>query len=182
MNVTIFGFPPSTYVRTVRMACAELGVACEVQPVEFGQASHRALHPFAKMPAANIDGTQLFETVAILHLLDAKVGPRLFGQTPGESAEHLQWCSAAVDYLYPAFVRHVDEDDADCSTELDVLERTLTGRSFIVGSSFGAADLLVAPMIAYAMGQRPALLKDHAALADWFDRVATRDSFTETQT
>ena len=45
-HVEIFGFAGSTYVRTARMVCEEKQVDYQLQPLEFGQESHRAPHPW----------------------------------------------------------------------------------------------------------------------------------------
>ena len=44
-EVTIIGFPQSTYVRTVRMACEEKGVSYELEGRDFGSEELKAIHP-----------------------------------------------------------------------------------------------------------------------------------------
>jgi len=50
--IKIFGFAASTYVRTARLVCLEKDVPYELLALEFGAASHRALHDPVFTPAA----------------------------------------------------------------------------------------------------------------------------------
>ena len=62
-DVIVYGFAPSTYVRTARLALEEKGVAHELSPVEFGSDAHLMLHPFARIPAFAHGDVRLYETM-----------------------------------------------------------------------------------------------------------------------
>ena len=64
-EIVLYGFPQSTYVRTARLACEEKSVAHVLEPVEFGGAAHRRLHPFATMPAMRHGEMVMYETSSI---------------------------------------------------------------------------------------------------------------------
>src|SRR5690349_16590013 len=69
----VYGTADSTYVWSVRLALAEKGVAHELVDVGFGahrEEPHLSRHPFAKIPAFEHDGFQLYETQAILRYID----------------------------------------------------------------------------------------------------------------
>jgi len=69
----VYGTAGSTYVWSVRLALAEKGVAHELVEVGFGahrEEPHLSRHPFAKIPAFEHDGFQLYETQAILRYID----------------------------------------------------------------------------------------------------------------
>src|SRR5712692_9807628 len=69
----VYGPAGSTYVWSTRLALAEKGVAHELIEVGFGahrEPPHLARHPFAKVPAFEHDGFQLYETQAILRYID----------------------------------------------------------------------------------------------------------------
>src|SRR5436853_6849604 len=69
----VYGPAGSTYVWSVRLALAEKGVAHELVEVGFGahrEEPHLSRHPFAKIPAFEHDGFQLYETQAILRYID----------------------------------------------------------------------------------------------------------------
>src|SRR5712691_1766310 len=69
----VYGPAGSTYVWSTRLALAEKGVAHELVEIPFGehrQEPHLARHPFAKVPAFEHDGFELYETQAILRYID----------------------------------------------------------------------------------------------------------------
>ena len=65
-NVTVYGFPVSTFVNIVRLVLAEKGVPftfCDLEQ-EMGSPRHLALHPFNRVPILDHDGFVLYETSA----------------------------------------------------------------------------------------------------------------------
>lgn len=75
-TVDLFGYAPSTYVRTARLVCEEKEIAYSLVPLEFRADSHRDVHPFLKMPALRHGDTVLFETLAIaIYLNEQFPGP-----------------------------------------------------------------------------------------------------------
>jgi len=184
----IFGFAGSTYARTVLFAAAEKGVACTLEPLEFRSDAHRALHPFAKMPAMRHRDIQLFETAAIAVYLDeAFDGPSLLPATALDRATIWQWISAANAYFYPAFVGATLAEGGHDAGALEERGRSLTlladalrGRSYLVGDALTLADLFVAPMLAFMFengGAADDPLAGRSALRDWLDRVTSRESY-----
>jgi glutathione S-transferase len=90
--VTLYGFPGSTYVRTARMVCEEKRIPYTLSPLEFRSESHRALHPFLRMPAMRAGDVLLFETLAIATYLDGTGEARpLQPAAPPDRARMLQW-------------------------------------------------------------------------------------------
>lgn len=77
-DVIVHGVAPSTYTRTVRLACEEKGVSHRLEPVEFGSDRLRSLHPFSKIPILEHGKVRVFETLAITRYVDeAFKGPAL---------------------------------------------------------------------------------------------------------
>ena len=193
-TITIHGFAPSTYVRTVRMACVEKGLGHELAPLEFRAASHRALHPFARMPALTSGEVHLWETLAILAWLDDHPdargdAPRLLPSEPLARATTLQWVSAANDYVYADLVHELGgEGEAKGLRErlregLEVFARGLGARPYFGGAEPSAADLVLCPMLAHAEAKQ---LDDPPwvgleALAAWSRRMQDRPSFDATR-
>src|SRR5580704_12653810 len=69
----VYGPAMSTYVWSARLALAEKGVVHELVEVGFDEhrrEPHLSRHPFAKVPAFEHDGFQLYETQAILRYID----------------------------------------------------------------------------------------------------------------
>jgi len=184
--VTIFGFAGSTFTRTARMVCLEKAIAHTLAPLEFGADSHRALHPFLKMPAMEHDGVRLYETLAIATYLDAVgPGPSLRPTRDLDLARMMQWISAAIDYLYPDLVSsQLDappaSGDARIAADLELLDRGLRDTAFLAGESLSIADLFVAPMIDFATRKTGIELAPRAGLARWWRVVSERPSFRET--
>ncbi len=200
---TIFGFPASTYVRSVLMALEEKGVAYDVKEVDLGSDAHAVRHPFRKMPVFEHDGVSIFETLAICRYID-----ETFEGTPLQPADSLgrarmtQWSSAILDYVYPAMVRDYalryvfalrkgEEPDMaaiaaalprvkDC---LGVLDDALSESAYLAGENMSIADLLLVPIIFYmanTMPERKELMAGRANLSRWFDTMAERPSFAAT--
>ncbi len=187
-TVEIFGFAPSTYTRTVLLIAEEKGVAAVLSPLDFRTDSHRAVHPFLKMPALRHGDVQLYETAAIAVYLDeAFPGPSLQPKAPAERGLMWQWITSAVDYFYGPLVadtlgrdaKDPPIDPAGRDHVLDVLETGLAGHAFVVGNAVTIADFVIAPMVRF---HRDAvvdenLLAKRPNLAAWSERMTARESF-----
>ena len=179
VSVVIYGFAPSTFTRVARMAAIEKGLDHALEGLEFRKPSHGRLHPFLKMPAARVNGTLVFETLAILKALEAEApSPALFPSSPADAVRDATWTSAACDYLSDTVVG--DDIDRDAARAvLAPFDAALDGTPWLSGQLPGAADLFAAPMIAYGTGVAGDLLDEHAHLAGWFGRICARASFRE---
>ena len=84
-----------------RMALGEKGVPYEHIPCAPHSEEINKRHPWGKIPAFEHDGTNVFESQAILRYIDETFeGPKLIPSTTQERIEVDQWCSAICDYLY----------------------------------------------------------------------------------
>ena len=166
-DVTLYGFPQSTYVRTARLACEEKGVSYALEPVEMGSPAHLEIHPFAKIPAMRHGDFDLYETQAIVRYVDrAFDGPPLQPDHPRAIARMNQWISAIGDYCYQVMIRELvfprivipsrggpsDEDMIKAAVpkvehQLSVLEKTLAEDSFLAGAEVSLADLFLLPIL-----------------------------------
>ena len=189
-TITLYGFPPSTYTRTARMAAHEKGVAAELLPIAYGQPEHFALHPFGKMPAMTHGDVTLFETLAIVSYIDDVFdGVQLIPKEAERRAEALGAISVAIDYAYqPVVHTRTDGDafDADdlaaASRVLDWLERRMADSDHIAAGAFTAADLFFAPMVDYHRGKTgdDMTFGKRPNLARWFKAMSGRPSFAAT--
>ena len=81
-DIVVYGFAPSTFVRTARLALEEKGVDYELEAVDFGSEELLRLHPFGRIPAFAHGAVRLYETSAIVRYVDESFdGPAL--QPPG---------------------------------------------------------------------------------------------------
>ena len=187
-DLTLYGFAPSTYTRTARMVCAESGAAHMLEPLEFKEASHLALHPFGKMPAMRHGDLRLFETLAIAVYIDTAFGGSCQPGTPLERARMLQWISAAMDNVYPiavAALAEAQQGDREvlsaARAALAPFEQALSGTPYVDSAALTLADLFLFPMVDFAIAVAGTdLLAGYAHLPRWHDRIGQRRSSQET--
>ena len=198
----IFGFPQSTYVRTVRMAFAEKGVNYNLVPLGFSSEGLPDKHPFRRIPAFEHGDLALYETSAICRYIDAAFdGPALIPDTPADLARMEQWISVANAYVDPPVIREIvvervvkpmlgeTVDEAKCADAapkarhaLGVLDDNLTDRDFLVGIAPTLADFFLLPMIFYfrQMPEGKDMLPSFGNLERWYACMEARDSFAAT--
>lgn len=190
-TIEIFGFAASTYVRTARMLCEEKRLEYQLKPLEFGQPSHRALHPFLRMPIMRIGELVFYETLAMSSYVDETFsGPRLAPTDAHERARMLQWISVFTDYLYSDLVRAglksenlSDDQLAVARRDLEVIDEQVQSGPYLLGKEVRLCDLFLAPMIAYAEQSKltAGLLAGLDGLTAWRDRMWARRSFQATR-
>jgi glutathione S-transferase len=203
----LFGADYSVYVRIVRLALAEKGVAYELVPVDvFAPAGLPAWylerHPFGRIPAFEHGDIRLFETAAITRYVDeAYSGPALQPAAPLQRALMNQIIGILDAYAYRTMVWDIyveriskpkeggtsDEETIRAAIPiakicLDVLsDLKLTG-AWLLGDQLTLCDLHAAPIFAYFVqapeGRR--MLSDHPALSAWWENVSALPSFIAT--
>lgn len=162
MSVKIYGIPKSRAFRCL-WAAEEAGVPYEMVATDFVSGvkspSFAALNPNAKIPAMQDGNLVLWESLAInLHLV-RKGKADLIPAGDGLSQVEMWtlWVATEVEphqmqWAYNTFMRAPDQRDAKAAdagaatlrTRLEVLERVLDGRDYLLGQKFTAADLNVA--------------------------------------
>ena len=106
----LYGFSPSTYVRTARMVLADHDVDYDQVPVnvlegEPRQPEHLARHPFGKVPVLDIDGMRLRETSAICRYIDeTREGPSCIPADAKARAKMNEAISVFDSYAYSALL------------------------------------------------------------------------------
>ena len=149
-DIKIYGVPPSSFTRTVRLACHEKDIDYELVPMFPGQLG--ALNPFQKIPAITHGDLTLYESTAILRYFDRTFpGPKLWPQDSRQAALCDQFVSAVCDSLVNSALRFlanhfgflpVPQEMAD-----KYLDRRLGQSRYLVGDSVTAADLFLAPIV-----------------------------------
>jgi len=204
----LFGADYSVYVRIVRLALAEKGVACDLVPVDVFAADgvpawYLELHPFGRIPAFEHHGLRLFETAAIARYVDeAFAGPPLQPADVRQRAVMAQIIGLLDSYGYRPMVRDVYvervfrpksgkvSDEAliaagieKSRTCLAALARLKSDGDWLLGSGLTLADLHAAPMFAYFVkapeGRK--LLGEQPELSRWWERVSALPSFAATE-
>ena len=188
--IRIHGYPVSTWTRTLRMTCAEKGLAYELVPVRYGSEEHGALHPFRRMPILEIGETAIFESLAATGYIDeAFDGPSLQPTDPIGLATMRTWMGICGDYLFRQVVRGIPRDREPTAEELGVAREAL-GRAesmrgdesaFLVGEALTLADLYLAPQLANCREKAPDVLAEMPRLTRWLATIEQRPSFTSTE-
>jgi glutathione S-transferase len=196
---TLLGDSRSTYVRSARMAFAEKGIACRLEPHPPQSREILAFNPFGKMPTYRCGDLSLYETSAIIrHLDETAPGPALMPDAPVERAKAEQWISVLNCYGYPAMVKNyvlqyvfprgpngqpdravIDAALPEIRKVLGALDRAVGTRDFLVGDRLTTADILLVPMAAYvkAMPEGKEMMSALPALRRMTDKLAERPSY-----
>ena len=196
-SIKIYGVPPSTFTRAVRMGCHEKGIDYELVPTFPGTVG--ALNPFGKIPAMTHGELTLFESSAILRYLDgAFAGPKLWPADARAAAIVDQWIGAACDSLLNSAQRYMasrfnflpvpaemTKKYLDKTREvLPVFNRQLGKTKYIAGEGLTAADLACAPPFFYfpEIAELRGILDAMPNCRRWMDDIAARPSFAATVT
>ena len=161
-SIKIHGMPPSTFTRTVRLACHEKGIGYELVPTMPSQIA--PLNPFGKIPAITHGDFTLFESTAILRYLDCTFpGRKLWPDESRAAALCDQWVSAVCDSLVNSALRYMAARfgflPVPAEMEAGYLEKTrhvvpifdrqLARSRYLAGDELTAADLFLAPVLFY---------------------------------
>lgn len=202
--VTLFGLERSVYTRVARMALEEKGVAYELQETEiFGPqgvpSEHRARQPFGRIPVLQHGDFVLYETTAITRYVDEVFpGPALQPSAPDVRARMNQVISIVDSYGYrpmvwDVFVERVSKGGRDQATIanglaaaercLQALEAVVRPQPCLTGEALSLADLHLFPVLACFVltDEGRHVLRGHAELQRWFERMRTRTAAEKTR-
>ena len=181
-----------TRATRVEWVLAELEESFErVLAPESGSAERFRLHPLGRVPVLEDDaGVLRFESVALCTwLADRRPERRLIPPSGSpERAAHDQWLMLAVTEVEPLLdlvCLHTDELPAEerlpavpgwaaarLRAPLQVLERAVAGRTFLVGDRVQVVDLVLSAMLAWA--GRQGHLERFPELRAYRDRLLQR--------
>ena len=159
---------PSPNPQKVTFALKELGVDCEIVPVDLQKGEQRqpdflALNPFGRVPVLVDDALKLTESHAILAYLGEKTG-RLWPSTPAERADALQSLFALSQHIMPAAgqvalrirakVLGIPLDEAVVAQGeqalqpvVGILDRRLSTNRWMLGADFSLVDCAYCPVL-----------------------------------
>lgn len=181
----------------VRWLLEEAGAPYELERLDMRAGDHKAtsylaIHPHGVVPALEIDGFVLYESVAIcLHLADllpdAHLAPAV--GTP-DRALYYQWmvyANATLEppiHQYASHTRFLPEDRRVAAVAEDAqgkvrhaltnLERVLSGRETLL-EAFSAADIIIGGMLMWAKSM--GLVAGFPVLLRYCDRLAQRPAY-----
>jgi glutathione S-transferase len=198
-ELEIIGAPPSTYTRTVRMACEEKGIPYTFTPAAPHSPEVTAIHPFGKVPVMRHGDLTLCESQAIVAYIDRSFGgPKLIPEDPKAAAECEQWVSMINTIIDPVMVRAYvlgyvlakgppDRNAIDAALpairkQADILDKAVVKTGYLAGNSFTLADLSLLPILFYVrrFPEGGEIVKAAVNLEGYFNRHAARQSFQKT--
>src|SRR5580692_1291484 len=166
-ELEIIGAPQSNYVRSVRIACEEKGVAYKLSAIRPHTPDVDAIHPFGKIPVMRHGNVTLFESKAIATYIDkAFAGPKLFPDDAALCGQIEQWVSATNTTIIPAtngYLRWyffpgtadgkpdrdaIDKAIPDMTQKVEALDKAVAN-GFLAGGVFTYADMNILPVLAY---------------------------------
>jgi len=195
-------YSPQTRAGRPRWLLEEIGAPYEIVSLDLQKGEHKKpdymkIHPHGAVPALVDGDLALFESAAICMYLADKVPDKKLAPPLGTPARGLyyQWMLYSMATLEPpvleVFLNTVMLPEAERSAAAvekartnfaavaKVLSNALTGRDFILGEQFSAADVMIGSTLAWAgfMG----LLADHPALQAYAKRLSERPAFQRAQ-
>ena len=190
---------PRTRSSRVRWLLAELGVPCDVQPVDVfagdgRKPDYQQVHPHGFVPALEDDGVILIESSAIcMYLADrygeGRLAPKVGTIERGKYYEWMVYVPATADpCLETIMFQTVFLPEAKRSPGLaDRARKTWTSKieprfkaaleksPFILGETFSAADVLVGGALAWA--KMANVLGDDAVVHRYLEGIMARPAF-----
>lgn len=197
-KLEIIGFPISTYVRAVRMACEEKGVPYALDPVPPHKKPVSDIHPYGKVPVMRHGKLELFESKAIATYIDRKFpGRALFPNDPVRAAEAEKWIAFTNLHVYPTMISNyviaymfppavgepdrskIDAAVPDIQKQIKILDQAVEKTGYLAGRGLTFADLNLLPIINY-VSQFPegkAAFAKAKNLTAWFNKLTARKSW-----
>src|SRR5262245_26507252 len=197
MSVVLYEHPLSPYAQKVKIALLEKGIPFELRQPNVGPGTdlddYAPVNPRLEVPALEHDGAAIFDSTIILEYLEERwPTPALLPATPAARAEArmtedvcdtyyeaINWALAEIlvfgrasGALAERLVGRAREQIGGVNAWL---VRRLGTHAWFGGTSFGWADVAVAPHVNTAanLGNAP---EPGSALTGWLERVRARPS------
>lgn len=199
-NITLYGTPVSTYVRTTRLLLAYANVNYDLKDIGIFNGDNKtedylAKNPFGKVPTIEIDGEHLYETDAITFYVNEKFADGKY--SPSDlmaKARMYQVMGIVNNYLYapavmaltienlvkPGQGEETDQEAVEGAIEpaqkaLQAIENLITGQPYILGSDITIADFYLIPIFVYISKtpQFETVTADAPKLKAWWSNAQT---------
>ncbi|HEY2388374.1 MAG TPA: glutathione S-transferase family protein [Candidatus Binatia bacterium] len=195
-------YSPQTRAARPRWLLEEIGTPYELVTLDLQKGEHKTpdymkIHPHGAVPALVDGDLALFESAAICMYLADKFPEKKLAPPLGTPARGLyyQWMLYSMATLEPPVLevflntimlpeaerspKAVEKARATFAGVAKVLSNALTGRDYILGDQFSAADVMIGGMLAWAgfMG----LIADQPILQAYAKRLAERPAFQRAQ-
>jgi glutathione S-transferase len=192
--LTLFHAPRSRSFRMLWLL-EELGAPYEVKIVGIrrgdgsGAADPANPHPHGKVPALKDDGTLVFETPAIALYLTDKFPATGLGPKIGDAdrAPYLTWLAYYTGVIEPSLtakflkIQHIYGTFgwAPFDDVIAYLTHELSGRSYLLGDRFSAADIVLGGSLPLLMGR--GIVPESEVFKAYVSRITARPAFAHAQ-
>jgi glutathione S-transferase len=198
MSITFYYSPMSNATR-VHWTLEELGIPYEKVKLDLRAGDQKkpeflALNPNGKVPTVVIDGTPMFESIAIQIALGERFGVEKGLWPAFGSPEHFQalsWIVWGQVSLGSPIIRYMQNTSEwipkeqhnekaaeaalkDVHTQLAILNDRLNGREFVVSDRFNIADLDLASVLGWGSYVAKLDLSAYPNISSWFGRTNAR--------
>ncbi len=205
MSITFYYTPQSNATR-IFTSLVELGIPHETVKVDLRAGDQRkpeflALNPNGKVPTIVIDGTPMFECVAIQIALGERYGvekglwPQLGSPAHLDALTWLVWAQVSLGGAMFNYMnntsdwipkeRHNAAQAEHSRTEmvslLRMLDARLDGRDYITGERFTLVDVDVASVLGWGLYMTKVDISELKHLQAWLGRCTQRPSFASEQ-
>ncbi|MEP2989461.1 MAG: glutathione S-transferase family protein [Parasphingorhabdus sp.] len=193
----------STYTRIVQTVAEEAGVVWSITATPAQSEENKRQHPFQKVPTVEIDGLNLYESVAITQYIDnAHNAASLQPEDSKVRAEMDRWIAIANNYLFPVFehgllMPRLAHEYLKTPLRSDIIEAAIPDIAHHLGvicdrieqtPHFAGADFSLADIFIYCI-TRPVQLTPEGAnligqllpLRHWLNRIGKRESLIATR-
>ncbi len=199
-DIVLYHGPRSRSIR-VRWMLEEMGLAYRLERVDFthgnvGGAAYRAVNPLQKVPALEVDGAVMLESLAMVEFLGRRFGPTdlVVGPDEPEFARYLEWLhygeatlSMAMNLaLAHSFLLPEDKRNAglarwakgELAKHLDhIAVRGLgEGRKWVAAGRFTAADMSLGYML-FLMKLLRLIDEAPAEVRAYWERLIAREAW-----
>jgi GST-like protein len=200
MTITFYYAPQSNASR-IHASLEELGVAYETVKIDIRAGEQRkpeflALNPNGMVPTIVLDGTPMFESLAIQIALGERYGVAKGVWPAVSSPEHLKaltWIiwgqvtlgTSIMRYMHntagfiPKELHHAGQAEAAVKAihgQLAILEAHLGAHAFLAGDSFTLADLDVASVLGWGLHMCKIDVSAYPKLGAWIGGISKRPS------
>ncbi len=188
----VFYTNPKTRGRIVRWMLEEVGHPYRTELMAYGPEmkgnAYRAINPMGKVPALTHDGQVVTECAGICaYLADAFPGAGL-APPPGDRlrAPYYRWLFFAAGPVEAAVTNKAMNFEVPEGRQgmagygsfdltMQTLEDALTGRDYLVGDRFSAADLYLGSQVGW--GMMFGIIEKRPAFSAYFDRLSARPAY-----
>ena len=190
MTALKFYTNPQSRGQIVRWMLEEVGQPYDTEILDYATTlkgdAYAKINPMQKIPAIVHDGNIVTEVAAIcLYLADAFPAAGL-APPPAERADYYRWTFFAAGPIEAAFSNKSVGWEPDAAKQrmfgygsferaVDTLEQAVTGKRFIAGDQFSAADVVVGSQIGFMLMFK--LLEPRPAFTSYIASVTDRDAW-----